>query len=1318
MDLKPNDVVRFTSNTDERYNGPFLIVTITHTRIDVRKPPDEHYTLSIKDGVIEEVDEVVLLHSAHHSGYAEIHGLLPNKKIVISFADQTDQVYGIIEALEHDMITVKTEDGTILYIDFEYTGPPSSITLITVDDGIIDVEYEENDYILPESKSRFTIERQVNDLMDHLLVNEKQTIRSIQKANVITQRFKEVRTLFSTPELDPFVHTSTPTIYNTPWIIPSTKQLNRKVFMYDSNTTRYIEELIEIQKKSDPYSVVYKRVLEEMQPFHNAPQGEKITETIISLIASGSVAKVDEDGDTIVKKAEWIPQVLTKPYAINVNTSPEVVAFNSYIVFPNMIEYSQCISPVLPLIKKVKFHGVAPHASIRNLDETGVETHDTIHACVPDIKSVIDMIYPIYSIQQCLEQTGPFLLYKNNLRPLHAKQLHQKIKRAISDYKPQASVSPYVPNALSDKQKQMSPTEWQVSLLHSDNGKLYATNESLTYEIDTRHTLDKHIEDSVDKTKSISPPVAKIYKTLVELKSDNDKNPIFYDPELDLTHYDEMGAYTTLKEMMNYLVKVKRVSPRTAGLYAPHYLNGKKRIIDGDYAKLKDSYYKRVNNNWKLDETCSGPYPCTTNEPDCETDTSCMKNEDVSFRLKQNAMQSILNAYHLHSYTEKADREAFLMHHREKMAYQLNRHKYLVKRMKSKYTDMFKKTAIVSTITSPYYTLLHFILQQPHKERHTELKQFIRLHTRIANKKDENPKWFYCIETDTKLLPFVFQTLIHAYETNTYANALRELEKNGDLRIDNSLLVTNEGGFLIHSVESTGAFEDVMRSTEIEDLFLDLPRDIHPNTQLVVELLSEASTLAKTSITKYFNYMIHEILKEPNLIIQSVAFVLKVANIVHHLNIDDYIPIMLTRQERFNSIVKRFKGVEEEPMTTKNIHYEIQTVSTKYGVQLMGKKNARLKVTRAFLWETFMPPSNIKHSKSQSPSINIMYDLQERIKSVKPLSDMISRTNTWQGEFIDARIHALLDSIPTPIRFKYEVDKPFIHVRTVPPVKHDFAVVGQQMMEVSEHVLPTEEEDYQLKIPLIKRELMGVLPLNTIKPSMPMIYLKTFIQTIARIIPSYLLHEAHTFSQIPLSLSKVLSGQHEQKLDTLLKAGYFNELRYKFNEPGSLNVDLILKDDEISAIITTINTRPCTDRYQYEYYIYFILKKYLDFGDDKIRTKTLLQMILQFFVKEYDKCFLTYEDIQRKTLKDKTSESNKKRILINGMESDKRYVSLFMEEHNLDKKAQLGRLRNYTKERYDAGEFKDTEGIAMDTGDLDFGDDGYDNNEDDGEEYD
>ena len=1232
MELKPQDILHLTSS---ELNGFFLIVEITPTYMKLRNPTEEH-TLLIQDGFVDA--EIVLVHSAIIPGFAETRGLLPEKKVRIEVDFQPDPLYGIIQTLEKDQIEILLSDGTIIYIDFEYKGPPPSILSIVVDSGL-EVEYEEMDVFVSESQSRFTLDRQVSDLMDRLLT--KQTTQHIQEVARIVQRFKELRHTFSTATLDPKWTRDK----QYPWAFPIVS-LKRKLYPLELDNENWIERIQALQDKSESYLSVYKQILQECQPFFNE-KGQDVKETQLTFIANGKICKTHKE-EARIKTVTMIPQVVNAPY---LHTASEVIHPNGYYLFsPDRYQYK---SAQLPLLQKV------PHLSIvSHLTHTDGLKRDTI--VLPEVQDQL-VTFDLFSMYHYLQYLGPFDLKKNDLLEDDISRFEYPLESAVQNYR-KVNYPAY----------RASPPPVALTM---EEVALYATTEAMAFTLDERKFVDKVVLD-----KPVSPPIVKQYATVKTLKAD--KGVVFHDKEYDRTDYTEMEAYTTIEQMMRFLIQVKRMLPSAAALYAPHFLNQKRRVVNGEYAKVGEQYYKRVQDDWKIDETCTGPYPCTA-DPDCEP--PC---DDFMFKLKQNTLSSMVQEVKIEYYKTELERTAYLQRKKDSFKPPLQE--------KSK-MDRFTKTAISHITSSPFTNMLQFILQKPYQERYPELKQFIGQYTRVALK-GEDVSWYYCEETDTKLIPLVFDRLIEAFETDTYAAQLEELKKQGHLQVQDDSIVTTIGGIYVAPLDIASSFDDMVRSTVVEDFFLELPRDVHPNTPLIVEILNETSTVAKVNVTKYYNYMIHELVDEQALLVKSIAFVLKVAEILYQTNVEDVIPLLIKRQTRFNVLLARFHM--EEVLSRKAILDEMKTISTKYGVQMIQTKTVQR--TKSSSWKTFLPPFHVKNQ----PPFQLMHHLQEQVKQETPMES--TKISSWKGHFPKKTEEPLpREQRRRTIGFTYEAVPPM--VLPARPVLLDKPVVLEEKKPI--------QKAFELLIPPLKRDLAKLIQVDFIPPTIPLLYLRTFIQNIARAYPSYLLHTI-TFQQIPLSLP-FLALDHKLKLNDLLKKQIFSELRTF--DPVGLGLDTILEDPEITEIIDALHG-PCS-RAEYEYYILFIFQKYVEYGDRK-RTLTLLTLYISTFLKEHKGIYLSYEEIQRKTLKDKATEANQRRVLFNAMDPEKKFTSSFLEETNLTKKAQLGRLRDYDKDRYEANEFVITEAIELtdvDPLDLslgqmahdhDFGTDGNDDSDD------
>ena len=1229
MELKPQDILHLTS---PEFNGFFLIVEITPTYMKLRNPKEEHI-LMIQDGVVNA--EIVLVHSALIPGFAETRGLLPEKKVRIEVDFQPDPLYGIIQTLEKDQIEVLLSDGTTIYIDFEYKGPPPSILSIILDGGL-EVEYEEMDVFVSESQSRFTLDRQVSDLMDRLLT--KQTSKHIQEVTRIVQRFKELRHTFSTASLEPKWTRDK----HYPWAFPIVS-LRRKLYPLELDNENWIERIQTLQEKSESYLSVYKQILQEYQPFFQE-KGQDVKDTQLTFIANGKICKTHKE-EARIKSATMIPQVVLPPEAIQRD--------GYYLFSPDRYQYK---STQLPLLQKIPQLSIVPHLT----HSDGLKRNTIV---LPEVQDQL-VTSDLFSIYHYLQYLGPFDLKKNDLSEDDLFRFQYPLARSVQNYR-KVNYPAY----------HASPPPVALTM---DEVSLYATTEAMAFTLDERKFVDKVALDH-----PVSPPIVKQYATVKALKAD--KGVVFHDKEYDRTDYTEMEAYTTIEAMMRYLIQVKRMLPSAAALYAPHFLNQKRRVVNGEYAKVGDQYYKRVQDDWKIDETCEGPYPCTA-EPDCEP--PC---DDFMFKLKQNTLNSMVQEVKIEYYKSALERTAYLQRKKDSFTRDAER-VHMVQEKKQRYADRFVKTAISHITSSPFTSMLQFILQKPYQERYQELKQFIQQYTRVALK-GEDASWYYCEETDTKLIPLVFDRLIEAFETNTYAAQLEELKKQGHLQVQEDSIVTTVGGIFVAPLDTTSSFDDMVRSTVVEDFFLELPRDIHPNTPLIVEILNETSTVAKVNVTKYYNYMIHELVGESSVLVKSIAFVLKVAEILYQTNTEDAIAALLKRQPRFNVILARFHM--EEGLTRKDILDEMKSISTKYGVQMIQTK--KVVRTKSSSWKTFLPPFQVKNQ----PPFQMMHHLQERVKHETPMET--TKISSWKGDLPKKQEEPLpREQRRRTIAFTYDAVPPMILAAI--PVLLDKPIILEEKKPL--------QKAFELLIPPLKRDLAKLIQVDFIPPTIPLLYLRTFIQNIARAYPSFIMHTIH-YQEIPLSMP-FLSMQHRQKLNDLLKKQIFSELRAY--DPVGLGLDTLLEDPEITAIMDALH-RPCS-RAEYEYYIFFLFQKYVSYGDRK-RTLTLLTLYIETFLKEHKGIYLSYEEIQRKTLKDKATEANQRRVQFNAMDSEKKYTSLFLEETNLTKKAQLGRSRDYIADRYEANEFVVTEAIELTVDpleqmgqDLDFGTDGNDDSDD------
>ena len=268
-DLQLGDVIKISSPLNEQMNDKtFLIDYIDKTKaILINIDTMARLRMSISpDGIIGDgnITRIAILSRSKSDSYAEQNDLLPGKWINIYFAGDLPVIMtGEITNLENDMIEVKTVEGDVIYLNFDYKGIPEDlpIELIEIRERPSEAltkerneqsleELEEPDveqvYVDPEKlrltvplreikdqlrefivkadnvtfgteefgpvaqlidvaakSQRYSIETQVGDLLDELLStvpSEQRTPKVLNNIHRMIDRFKQLRDEFSTKD--------------------------------------------------------------------------------------------------------------------------------------------------------------------------------------------------------------------------------------------------------------------------------------------------------------------------------------------------------------------------------------------------------------------------------------------------------------------------------------------------------------------------------------------------------------------------------------------------------------------------------------------------------------------------------------------------------------------------------------------------------------------------------------------------------------------------------------------------------------------------------------------------------------------------------------------------------------------------------------------------------------------------------------------------------------------------------------------------------------------------------------------------------------
>ena len=229
-ELKLGDVIKLSG----KLNGIFLITFIDDDKIQIENET-EKIVLPIEDQKIDGID-IILEKRNPEEGYARQNGLLEGVWINITFNidGELQDINGEILSLEEDCIEIKVyPTNEIVYIDFGYNGIPEHLNIseITIQnnpqiapqinlqatDNQIDSLIEDGDRIgeaigrkkmkeiteyvnVSDSRKRFSLEEQTNDLLEDLLSSipiYERTTSVLNGINTIIERYVQLRKEFS-----------------------------------------------------------------------------------------------------------------------------------------------------------------------------------------------------------------------------------------------------------------------------------------------------------------------------------------------------------------------------------------------------------------------------------------------------------------------------------------------------------------------------------------------------------------------------------------------------------------------------------------------------------------------------------------------------------------------------------------------------------------------------------------------------------------------------------------------------------------------------------------------------------------------------------------------------------------------------------------------------------------------------------------------------------------------------------------------------------------------------------------------------------------
>jgi len=438
---------------------------------------------------------------------------------------------------------------------------------------------------------------------------------------------------------------------------------------------------------------------------------------------------------------------------------------------------------------------------------------------------------------------------------------------------------------LTSNEKYVTPSEFLKKITMTDYGNLFNTavsfsNLALMYPTELnplfeadRDKMKARLEQLKDDDTCSSYVIAKKYFSMEKLLKDNNE-VIYFDKEYDTTNYEMLDKdfkkereSLTSEELELYITeKLKekyKKSERDAEYLAETLVNQAKKVLDGQYAIISIEprenlpelqYYIRRDNQWVLAEDVDPKWFIQDTDILCNINKSCIynpkQNEEQACETIELSKSTIVNNA-LKDIMKQFDKNYQIS--KDELTSSVNKHlayyEDIMIRIQQLQTNEFYKynnqkynlglkiaEESLNKKVSPYTKLCNLIVgQSDFIKQQNDIALFASKYCRpgdpempnVNDNEMENVWWFYCKETDTKLIP-AFRVIL----ANTFVKTPDKYNKRVDLLIkligelgDNGAAwVDKNSGEVIRYIDSDvsegykDGFKDVSRNIMEKDV--------------------------------------------------------------------------------------------------------------------------------------------------------------------------------------------------------------------------------------------------------------------------------------------------------------------------------------------------------------------------------------------------------------------------------------------------------------------------------------------------------------------
>uniref|UniRef100_A0A6C0BAG2 Uncharacterized protein n=1 Tax=viral metagenome TaxID=1070528 RepID=A0A6C0BAG2_9ZZZZ len=451
----------------------------------------------------------------YHSSYIFKKRYRIHDVLMITFDDDSE-IEAKITEIAGDCLTLQLESQEFIYINFKYqtTIPLGILEIKRKQTHDLDEEVEEDktytvvSYNIDESKCRYTLEIQINAILQYL--------NFIQlDGSLYAQRYRELMLLY------PYGTSLTPDQSNLSWIYPvtdaKTKLTNIESFKksLEGSLMCYKKSLVTNKEISyDTVQSVYNtvlQVLDKKYPNSQTLQTYLFPESVI-LQFEGITASKEKETNWGKKIQNWLTYVID-----------ETLPVNGYAALPpTSIPFSKYYLPETQLIQRINLNMIAHYHLFNVLCEPSFtyKQVDDYNTLIPTLDKLIQQYkLPAYSLYEFIQVLEPYHIYSNQIDHSYVEKIQKRIKQHIKKFLSGKSITQTASNTILSVNEYYQKTYVSTSELYA-----YAlSQDSANTFIVSQLTPKEKIEPLPKPTNDEAAFIMKPPEPICELKKECDE---------------------------------------------------------------------------------------------------------------------------------------------------------------------------------------------------------------------------------------------------------------------------------------------------------------------------------------------------------------------------------------------------------------------------------------------------------------------------------------------------------------------------------------------------------------------------------------------------------------------------------------------------------------------------------------------------------------------------------------------------------------------------------------------------------------------------